>query len=92
MFIGVTQSGRQNEAPKKASTRTDVVAVSARAATKTATLAARDRAVPQAAGANPNSASAQRVQCGSDAHRSADATPTLVAVLVLVRVVAAVIP
>lgn len=92
MFIGIAQSGRQNEAPKKASTNTDVVFVRACAATRTATLAARDRVVPEFDGTTPNRAVAQRAQRSSDAQRSADATPTLVAVLVLLRVVAAVTP
>lgn len=88
--IDSTQPGRQNIAPKNASTGTGPAATAACAATKAATFAARSRIVPCSPGAMPNSVSAHRVQRRSEAHRVADAAPIAFAVLVRDRTCAAV--
>ncbi len=82
--IDITQLGRQNAAPEKASKDTRPVARGACAATKVATRDARSRMVPSSPGSTPKSASAHRVQRGSDAQRVADA-PIVFAVLVRFR-------
>jgi hypothetical protein len=89
--IDVTQRGRQNEAPWKASSGTGPAEIGACAATKLTMRAARSRSVPCSPAAVPKSLSAERVQRNNDAQRVADAAPTRLAVLLRARVAAAVI-
>lgn len=65
--------------------RTGPTACGACAAMKHAIRAARSRIVPTPVGAIPKSASAQRVQRGSDAQRFGAASPMTFAVLVRSR-------
>jgi hypothetical protein len=81
----VTQSGRQNAAPKKASRGTGPATTGAFDAMKAAIRAARWRTVPPSPGAIPKSTSAHWVQRRSDAQRVAEEAPTVLAVLVRAR-------
>ena len=88
--IDVTQLGRQNAAPRKASNGTRPVTSGAFDETNAAIRAARSRIVPRSPGATPKSATTHCVQRRSDAHRVADAAPTTLAVLARARTDAAV--
>lgn len=83
--IDVTQSGRQNAAPKNASNGTGPVTIGVFDAMNAAIRAARSRTVPRSPGVTPKSASAHCVQRRSDAQRVAEEAPTVLAVLVRAR-------